>query len=119
MDPQGDLELNIEIKNSGCRDFSIKTLELHAMNKKGNTLVTVNLKNPLTILKNHTQYYRIPIDLTIDDPLGCYFTYNNVRKGNDTIEIEGFAKVKYGWITKTIPIKRSLGKEINQLIQFK
>lgn len=119
MDTQGDLELNLEIQNSEARDFTIQALELRALNQKGNILVTVHLKNALIILKKAKQYYRVPVDLTIDDPLGCFFAYNSVRKGNEVILIEGSAKVKYGWFTKTISINRNLGTEINQLIQFK
>lgn len=119
MDTQGDLALNMEIQNPGPRDLTIKTLELQVLNNKKNILVSINLKEAVTILKAQTQYYRIPLDLNIQDPIGCFLTYNNVRKGNDTFLIEGSAKVKSGWLSKTIKFNRSIGKEINQLIQFK
>lgn len=119
MDTQGDFAINIEIQNPEHRELTITSLSVQLLNNKNNILATISLKEPLTLLKNTRQYYKIPLDLNLEDPIGCFLAYNNVRKGTDTFKLEGTAKVKSGWFSKTVKIDRSIGKEINQLIQFK
>ena len=118
MNPQGEVQLDIEIDNPENNSWTINELEINALNTKGSLLAKVILSQPLRIEKHSKQYYKVPLTIDIDDPLGAFIAVNSVRKGKDSLNVQGFAKVKSGLFVKKINFDKQLKKELAQLFQF-
>lgn len=117
MNAKDQLDLHIEVDNAEKKTVVIRALELKATNQKGHALATVKLIEPVLILKQQKQYYRFALEMNVDDPLAGFLAYNQLRKGQQNIRVEGFLKVKSGLFSRTIKINQDVGKETFNLFQ--
>ncbi len=99
------LEVDIPISNTGNVDFKVKKVELSVKLNSFAAGEVINVEK-VKIKKKSEQVYTFPVEVEINGlSNSAMILLSIVSQRNLSIEVDGFIKVKYIFISKKIPVR--------------